>query len=273
MTQTAETKGSSAGEGEKYETKNKLRKRELTTSLPSRLGELENIAVTHGAEEDHCQRHQSQLHSPCCLRGHAGSPPATRWIRLGGGGPFLRGTGESLFCWDGWSLLSPVALLSPSVWLSLSPPLSLRLFHSSGCCVVEGDAAVASPNKPEAQQAITLVVVLANGSRQGRVVGWLERGLRSCLEDKEEERMERRLTNFWWFNPWSSGWAGREAGNLPSKESLLWVSECLPWQVCVFWRRSKTRQTEQSWILAYVWQHIYLKNRRQEDGEQASGKG
>lgn len=168
-------------------------------------------------------------------------PDGSGW---GGGGPFLRGTGESLFCWDGWSLLSPVALLSPSVWLSLSPPLSLRLFHSSGCCVVEGDAAVASPNKPEAQQAITLVVVLANGSRQSRVVGWWEWGLRSCLEDKEEERMERRLMNFWWFNPWSLGWAGREAGNLPLKESLLWVSVCLPSQVCVFWRCAKTRQTE-----------------------------
>lgn len=66
---------------------------------------------------------------------------------------------------------------------------------------MEGDAAVASPNKPEAQQAITLVVVLANGSRQSRVVGRWEWGLRSCLEDKEEERMERRLMNFWWFNP------------------------------------------------------------------------
>lgn len=60
--------------------------RELTPFLPPRLGELDSIAVTHGAEEDHCQHHQSQLHSPCCLLGHAGSPPAARWIRWGGGG-------------------------------------------------------------------------------------------------------------------------------------------------------------------------------------------
>lgn len=91
VTQTAETKGSSAEEEEKGD-QNKLRKRELTPSLPSRLGEFENIAVTHGAEEDHCQRHQSQLHSPCCLPGYAGSPPATRWIRWGGPLPL----------WDRW---------------------------------------------------------------------------------------------------------------------------------------------------------------------------
>ena len=81
-------KGSITQEAEeKKEIKNKQKKRELTPSLPSRLGELENITVTHGAEEDHCQHHQSQLHSPCCLPGHAGSPPATRWIRWGGALP------------------------------------------------------------------------------------------------------------------------------------------------------------------------------------------
>lgn len=90
VTQTTVTKGSSAEEEERDQ--NKLRKRGLTPSLPSRLGELENIAMTHGAEEDHCQRHQSQLHSPCCLPGHAGSPPATRWIRWGGPLPL----------WDRW---------------------------------------------------------------------------------------------------------------------------------------------------------------------------
>lgn len=84
---------------------NKLRKRALTPSLPSRLGELESIAVTHGAEEDHCQRHQSQLHSPCCLPGHAGSPPATRWIRWGGPLPL----------WGRWI---------PLLLGQMSPPLS-----------------------------------------------------------------------------------------------------------------------------------------------------
>lgn len=73
VTQTTETKTSSAEEEDRSDT-NKLRKRELTPSLPSRLGELKSFAVTHGAEEDHRQRHQSQLHSPCCLPGHTGSP-------------------------------------------------------------------------------------------------------------------------------------------------------------------------------------------------------
>lgn len=64
---------------------------------------------------------------------------------------------------------------------------------------MEGDAAVASPNKPEAQQAITLVVVLAKEvDRAGLQDGG---GLRGCAEDEEEERMERSLPNFWWFNP------------------------------------------------------------------------
>lgn len=38
----------------------------LTSSLSSCFGGLEVIGVTHGAEEDNCQRHQSQMHSPCC---------------------------------------------------------------------------------------------------------------------------------------------------------------------------------------------------------------
>lgn len=38
----------------------------LTSSLSSCFGGLEVIAVTHGAEEDNCQHHQSQMHSPCC---------------------------------------------------------------------------------------------------------------------------------------------------------------------------------------------------------------
>lgn len=94
VSQTTEMKGSSAEEIQTTEgerDKNKLRGKErvLTPSLPSSLGELESIAVTHGAEEDHCQRHQSQLHSPRCLPGSAGSPPATRWMRWGvGGGAF-----------------------------------------------------------------------------------------------------------------------------------------------------------------------------------------
>lgn len=80
VTQATEMKASSA-EKEERRDKNKLRKWELTPSLPSCLRELESIAVTHGAEEDHRQHHQSQLHSPCCLSGHTGSPPATRWSR------------------------------------------------------------------------------------------------------------------------------------------------------------------------------------------------
>lgn len=53
-------------------------------SMPSRLGELQNITVTHGAEKDHCQRHQSQLHSLCCLPGYAGSPPCDEMDQVGG---------------------------------------------------------------------------------------------------------------------------------------------------------------------------------------------
>lgn len=65
---------------------------------------------------------------------------------------------------------------------------------------MEGDSAVVSPNKPEAQQAIMLVVVLAKGvDRAGLEDG--EGGCWGCAEDEEEEKMERRLSNFWWFNP------------------------------------------------------------------------
>lgn len=106
---------------------------ELTPSLPSRLRELQIIAVTHGAEEDHCQCHQSQLHSPCCLPGHAGSPPATRWIRWGGPLPL----------WDRWIPLLLGRMIPPlysgtALFLCLSPfspPLFFCIFHSSGCYV------------------------------------------------------------------------------------------------------------------------------------------
>lgn len=95
-------------------------------SLPSRLGELESFAVTHGAEEDHCQRHHSQLHSLCCLSGYAGSPPATRWIRWGGPLPL----------WDRWiplllgqiiPPLSPLVFLSFCLSLLFLPSASLYL--------------------------------------------------------------------------------------------------------------------------------------------------
>lgn len=46
---------------------------------------------------------------------------------------------------------------------SASLVLSLYWLPRRQVCVAEGDAAVASPNKPEAQQAIALKVVLAKG--------------------------------------------------------------------------------------------------------------
>lgn len=73
VSQTTETKASSAKERDTGD-ENNLSGRELTPSLPSRLGELESIAVTHGAEKNHRQRHQSQLHSPGCLFSTQGPP-------------------------------------------------------------------------------------------------------------------------------------------------------------------------------------------------------
>lgn len=130
VTQTTEMKASSA-EKEQRRDKNKLRKWELTPSLPSCL--LESIAVTHGAEEDHRQHHQSQLHSPCCLSGHTGSPPATRWSRYVE--VFLCMTGEPLCCLEGWSLFFPVVPLTPSASPFPAPSLSACLFHSTTCCI------------------------------------------------------------------------------------------------------------------------------------------
>lgn len=149
----------------------------LTPSLPSRLGELESIAVTHGAEEDHCQRHQSQLHSPCCLRGHAGSPPATRWIRWGGPLPL----------WDRWIPLLLGQMIPP-------PPLSCgaALFSSgSFTLVAAASASLCSGGRCcgcKFKQAPGTTSHHAGGStgkgsRQRRVVG--RRG--DCLEDEEEE--------------------------------------------------------------------------------------
>lgn len=48
----------------KNKSERQQRRKQLTPSQPPRLGELESIAVTHGAEKNHRQRHQSQLHSP-----------------------------------------------------------------------------------------------------------------------------------------------------------------------------------------------------------------
>lgn len=121
VTQATEMKASSA-EKEERRDKNKLRKWELTPSLPSCLRELESIAVTHGAEEDHRQHHQSQLHSPCCLSGQTGSSPATRWSRYVEG--FLYTTGEDLCGVEGWSFVFPVVLLTPPA----SPLLSFLFF-------------------------------------------------------------------------------------------------------------------------------------------------
>lgn len=122
VTPATEMKASSA-EKEEWRDKNKLRKWELTPSLPSCLRELESIAVTHGAEEDHRQHHQSQLHSPRCLSGHTGSPPATRWSRYVEG--FLYTTGEDLCGVEGWSFFFPVVLLTPP-----ASPLPTPLFFS-----------------------------------------------------------------------------------------------------------------------------------------------
>ena len=146
----------------------------LTPSVSSGLGELDDIAVTHGAEEDYCQCHQSQLHSPCCLPGHAGSPPATRWIRWGGPLPL----------WDRWIPLL-LGQMIPPLSCGTALFLSLLVFHSSGCCLclVKDDAAVTSPNMPEAQRAITLVVVVLTkgvdgtgmqdgGGAEGMCGGW-----------------------------------------------------------------------------------------------------
>lgn len=145
VTQTTEMKASSA-EKEERRDKNKLRKWELTPSLPSCLRELESIAVTHGAEEDHRQHHQSQLHSPCCLSGHTGSHPATRWSRYVEG--FLCMTGEYLCGVEGWSLFFPVLPLTPSaspfptpfffffslVSFSLGLAASASLWSEGWCC-------------------------------------------------------------------------------------------------------------------------------------------
>lgn len=91
-----------------------MKEKELTPSLPSCLGELERIAVTHGAEEDHCQCHQSQLHSPCCLPGHAGSPPCDQ-MDQGGGAP------------------SSVGQVDPSAAGTDYNPSSLSLLWHSSC--------------------------------------------------------------------------------------------------------------------------------------------
>lgn len=133
VTQATEMKASSA-EKEERRDKNKLRKCKLTPSLPSCLGQLESIAVTHGAEEDHRQHHQSQLHSPCCLSGHTGSHPATRWSRYVEG--FLCMTGEYLSGVEGWSLFFPVVPLTPSASPFPAPFLfSLSLSLSRTCCI------------------------------------------------------------------------------------------------------------------------------------------
>lgn len=126
VTQATEMKASGA-EREERRDKNKLRKWELTPSLPSSLRELESIAVTHGAEEDHRQHHQSQLHSPCCLSGHTGSPPATRWSRYVE--RFLYTTGEDLCGVEGWSFFFPVVLLTPPA-SSLPTPLFSFFFFA-----------------------------------------------------------------------------------------------------------------------------------------------
>lgn len=134
VTQTTVTKGSrlKRKKRKKKEIKTHWKREksgELTPSLPSRLRELQSIAVTHGAEEDHCQCHQSQLHSPCCLPGLAGSPPATRWIRWGGPLPL----------WDRWIPLLLGQMIPPlcsgtALFLCLSlpspPPPSVFLYLS-----------------------------------------------------------------------------------------------------------------------------------------------
>lgn len=208
---------------------NKLRKRELTPSLPSRLGELESIAVTHGAEEDHRQRHQSQLHSPCCLLGHAGSPPVTGWNRCvcvwrpsspGQVNTSAAGKDDpSSFLWHCSLCLSlPSPLLFFSVSFTLVVAVSASLWSGGWCCGCKSKQARGTTSHHAGGSS-------GKGSRRSGVVAW-KGGLRGCVEDEEEERMERR-SKFWWFNPWSLGWAGRQAMNPLFKVGLLSVSACL----------------------------------------------
>lgn len=103
--------------------------------------------MTHRADEDYCQRHQSQLHSPCCL------PPRDQMVQVGGGPLSFVGQVD----------LSPVGTDDSSsplcLCFTLSPPSSsgsLCVVHSGLCCEARGKTVVASPNKSKARKTFTL---------------------------------------------------------------------------------------------------------------------
>lgn len=208
VTQTTEMKASSA-EKEQRRHKNKLRKWELTPSLPSCF--LESIAVTHGAEEDHRQHHQSQLHSPCCLSGHTGSPPATRWSRYVE--VFLCMTGEPLCCLEGWSLFFSrwyrslrLPLLSqlpsrPLVSFTLRLAASASLWSEGWCCGCKSKQAWGTTSHHTGGSS-------GKRSRQNSDVAWKGR-MRLLLKMKRRRKRGKKTMQSWWFNPWRMGWAGR----------------------------------------------------------------
>ncbi len=129
VSQTTEKKGSITEEEGKKRDQNKLRKRENSPRLC--LLALESLRESLWPME--LRKTIASATSPSCIvpvAFPATQGPPLRPDGSGGGGPFLCGTGGSLCCWDGWSLLSPLALLSFSACLSLPFPPSVCLYLS-----------------------------------------------------------------------------------------------------------------------------------------------
>lgn len=162
------------------------RRKGLTPVQPPRL-ELESIAVTHGAEKNHRQRHQSQLHSPGRPSSAAqGRTPATGHSRCVWVCEVL------LLSWTGEHTSPPPLLrllppgssrahcagrrFSPSPSLpslalsssssSSSPPSVSRPLKRRVMAVVGS-----SPSQPEAQRGITVVGPLAEEGSSRRRAG------------------------------------------------------------------------------------------------------
>lgn len=133
VTQTTETKGSISEKGKK-----KIIKTSWERENSPRLCLLALESLTESLWPMELRKTIATATSPSCIvpvAFLATQGPPLRPDGSGGGGPFLCGTGGSLCCWDGWSLL-PLSALFLCLSLSLlPPPPSVCIFHSSGCCV------------------------------------------------------------------------------------------------------------------------------------------
>lgn len=229
VTQTTETKANTAEEEERTD-ENKLSRRENSPRLC--LLALESLRASLWPME--LRKIIASATSPSCIvlvtflaaQGpplrpdgagvivSGGTPLLDRWI------PLLLGRKILLLllwlCSLGLTLPSPPLLFS--VCFTLVTAVSAGLWSGGWCC---------GCNSKQAQGTISHHVGGSSSkvSRQSGVVAW-KGGLKGCVEDEEEERMERR-SKFWWFNPLSLGWASRQAMNPLFKAGLLSVIACV----------------------------------------------